>query len=114
MPISPKRKKLVRPKRVGYKHPPCAGEPFFTFKPDPPKRFRWIRKLFCRILRCDDKILNEGYPSYNKYYHIHSQCQRCGNETVLIDKDMPLRPKRYPMSYTVITFDKQGEIGNER
>lgn len=81
---------------------------FFCVEENPPLPFQPIRQLFCWLFKCKEDIVNEGYPRYNRHYHVHYRCIRCGAERIERDDSMGKRPKKYyPIYQEVLTFDKR-------
>lgn len=105
MPKSPKRKKKVRIRK--YRPNSEVFETFRVISDSERKPLLWLRKFLCFLFGCAEEIETEGYPRYNKHYHVHYQCTRCGNERIVRDDSIELRPRKYPMSHEVITFYKR-------
>jgi len=98
MPISPHRLKVPRLER----------RPFLDlFEISQPKNVSFFRKLWCILLFHRYYILCQGYPRYNKHFHIHYRCCVCGKEKLVKDVNASKRNvKTYPMSRCVLMFSR--------
>lgn len=104
MPKSPKRKKKQPYQKV--KELAYTVESLFQIGQGEKFKFLVIRRLLCLLLRCNIVFVKQGYPRYNRYFHVHTQCNRCGAERIFIDLDEPVRSMKTPLRCEVLTFER--------